>query len=83
MFFIYIIQINTPITVASTADTKLNTKIVFTMGNSFEGFPATINLTRVIGAFSLLSASIVPSDNTLVGLTLIFLCSTKSFILVK
>ena len=77
MFFIYIAQVKIPIIVAIVADTILKIKIVFTIGNSFEELPATINLTNVIGAFSLLSASIVPSGNTLVGLTLIFLCSTK------
>ena len=83
MFFIYIAQVKIPIIVAIVADTILKIKIVFTIGNSFEELPATINLTNVIGAFSLLSASIVPSGNTFVGLTLIFLCSTKSLMLDK
>ena len=82
-FFIYIIQVKIPIIVASVADTIVKIKIVFTIGNSFDGLFATINLTNVIGALLFLSASIVPSGNTLVGLTLIFLCSTKSFILDK
>ena len=82
-FFIYITQVKIPIIVASIAETILKIKIVLTIGNSFEGLPATINLTNVIGASSFLSASIVPSFNTLVGLTLIFLCSTKSLMLDK
>ena len=56
MFFIYITQVKIPIIVAIVADTILKIKIVFTIGNSFEELPATINLTNVIGALSLLSA---------------------------
>jgi len=69
--------------VARKAENAVSAKIIRTISLSPSGPSEAISLTRVTGAFLLFSAINLPSSRTIVGLTLILLCSTNPLTLVR
>ena len=69
--------------IAKNDENMTNIIMSFIMVFSLDGFPATINLTKVIGALGSFSAVMIPFGKTIVGLIFSSLCSVNLFTLAK
>ena len=79
----YYPYINRETIIAKNDENMTNIIMSFIMVFSLDGFPATINLTKVIGALGSFSAVMIPFGKTIVGLIFSSLCSVNLFTLAK